>query len=97
MSATLIIVVLMLVLGERASDALERRQQEIVLRKLPVPEAHEFYQRLRRRSRRVRVLRALTLAALLTLAYVYRHAVNNRPGATPPPPRAVASTTESRY
>jgi hypothetical protein len=96
MSATLIIVVLVLVLGERSSDALERRQQEIVLRKLPVPEAHAFYQRLRQRTRRVRVLRALTLASLLTLVYVYRHTANRRPRGTPPP-HAVASRIDSRY
>jgi hypothetical protein len=84
MSATLIIVVLVLVIGERAGDALERRQQEIVLGKLPLPEAHAYYERLRQRSRRVRILRGLTLAALLTLAYVYRHTVINRPAATPP-------------
>lgn len=96
MSATLVIVVLVLVLGERTSDALERRQQEIVLGKLPVPEAHAFYQRLRQRSRRVRVLRALTLAALVTLAYVYRHTANSRARVTPPA-RAVAQAVDSRY
>jgi hypothetical protein len=96
MSATLIIVVLVLVLGERASDALERRQQEIVLRKLPLPDAHAFYQRLRQRSRRVRILRALMLAALLTLAYVYRHTANRRPR-TAAPSTTVASSVESRY
>jgi hypothetical protein len=93
MSATLIIVVLVLVVGERAGDALERRQQEIVLGKLPLPEAHAYYERLRQRSRRVRILRALTLAALLTLAYVYRHTMNSRPVA-PPPPRAAPSSLE---
>ncbi len=96
MSATLIIVVMVLVLGERASDALERKQQEIVLRKLPVPEAHAFYQRLRQRSRRVRLLRALTLAALFTLVYVYRHTANNRGRATPAP-RTVAARIDPRY
>jgi len=95
MSGTLIIAVLVLVLGERASDALERRQQEIVLRKLPMPDAHAFYQRLRQRSRRVRILRALTLAALLTMAYVYRHTANRRPGHAPP--GTVAASTERRY
>ena len=84
MSATLIIVVLVLVVGERAGDLLERRQQEIVLKKLPLPDAHAYYQRLQKRSRRIRILRALTLASLLTLVYVYRHTAINRPTATPP-------------
>jgi hypothetical protein len=93
MSATLIIVVLVLVVGERAGDALERRQQEIVLGKLPLPEAHAYYQRLRKRSRRVRILRALMLASLLTLAYVYRHTATNRPVA-PAAARGVPSSTK---
>ena len=76
MSATLVIVILVLIVGERAGDALERRQHEIVLGKLPLPDAHAHYERLRRRSRRIRILRALTLASLLAMAYVYRHTAN---------------------
>jgi len=83
MSATLVIVLLVLVVGERAGDALERRQHEVVLGKLPLPEAHGHYERLRRRSRRIRILRALTVAALLTMAYVYRHTLNRTPTAPP--------------
>jgi hypothetical protein len=94
MSATLVIVLLVLVVGERASDAFERRQQQIVLGKLPLAEAHAYYQRLQKRSRRIRILRALTLASLVTLAYVYRHAGTKRARATPPA-RSVAASTES--
>ena len=79
MSATLVIVILLLILGERAGDALERRQHEVVLSKLPLPEAHAHYERLRRRSRRIRILRALTLASLVTMAYVYRHTIHRTP------------------
>lgn len=88
MSVTLVIVLLVLIGGERAADTLERRQQEIVLGKLPVPEAHAYYERLRRRSRRIRILRALTLASLLTLVYVYRHATVRRGPAAVPSPAA---------
>jgi hypothetical protein len=83
MSATLVIVLLLLVIGERAGDTLERRQHEVVLGKLPLAEAHAHYERLRRRSRRIQVLRALTLASLLAMAYVYRHTAN-RPLTAPP-------------
>jgi hypothetical protein len=79
MSATVIIVLLVVVLGERAGDMLERRQHEVVLGKLPVPEAHAYYGRLRRRSRRIRILRVLTLASLLVMAYVYRQISNRAP------------------
>jgi len=72
MIGTLIIVLLILAVGTRASDALEVRQQEIVLGKLPVPDAHDYYQRLRRRVWRARVLRAVAVLALITLAYTAR-------------------------
>jgi len=85
MSATLIIVLLLLIVGERAGDTLERRQHEVVLGKLPLPEAHAHYERLRRRSRRIRILRALTLASLLAMAYVYRHTLNRRLTVPPAP------------
>jgi len=92
MSATLVIVLLVLVVGERAGDALERRQHEVVLGKLPLPEAHAHYERLRRRSRRIRILRALTVLSLLTMAYVYRHTLNRRPTAPPTAASAVTAT-----
>ena len=72
MIATLIIVLLILALGTRASDALEVRQQEIVLAKLSIPVAHDYYQRLRRRAWRARVLRGLAVLSLITLAYAAR-------------------------
>ena len=85
MLATLVIILLVLIVGERAGDVLERRQQEIVLRKLPLPDAHTYYNRLRQRSRRIRILRGLTLASLLALAYVYRHANDRRMAASSVP------------
>jgi hypothetical protein len=72
MIATLIIVLLILALGTRAGDALEVRQQEIVLAKLSIPAAHDYYQRLRRRAWRARVLRGVAVLALITLAYAAR-------------------------
>lgn len=72
MIGTLIVVLLILALGTRASDVLEVRQQEIVLGKLSVPEAHDYYQRLRRRAWRARVLRSVAVLALITLAYAGR-------------------------
>jgi hypothetical protein len=85
MLATLALVLLVLIVGERAGDVLERRQQELVLRKLPLPEAHAYYDRLRQRSRRIRILRGLMLASLLALAYVYRHSTTKRTAAAPSP------------
>jgi hypothetical protein len=72
MIGTLILVLLILAVGTRVSDALEVRQQEIVLGKLPVGEAHDYYQRLRRRAWRARILRGVAVLALITLAYAAR-------------------------
>lgn len=89
MSAAVIIAVLLLIAGERAGDLLERRQHEVVLKKLPLADAHAYYDRLRRRSRRIRILRALTLASLLAMVYVYRHTSNRVHPAAPQPSSAV--------
>ena len=79
MVGTLILVLLILALGTRAGDALEVRQQEIVLRKLPVAEAHAYYQQLRRRAWRTRALRAVAVLALITITYVARRMLVARP------------------
>jgi hypothetical protein len=79
MVGTLIVVLLILALGTRAGDALEVRQQEIVLRKLPVAEAHAYYQQLRRRAWRTRALRAVAVLALITITYVARRMLVTRP------------------
>jgi hypothetical protein len=79
MVATLILMLLILAVGTRAGDALEVRQQEIVLAKLPVPEAHAYYQRLRRRAWRTRALRAVAVLSLIVLTYVARRTLISRP------------------
>lgn len=74
MIGTVLTALLLLAVGTRAGDRLITRQQEVVLAKLPVAEASAYYDLLRRRARRVRILRAVTLASLLALLYAYRHA-----------------------
>lgn len=73
MIGTLLTVLLILAVGTRAGDALTVRQQEVVLSKLSTGEASAYYDVLRRRVRRIRVLRAITLTSLLFLLYAYRH------------------------
>ncbi len=58
-------MVLVLAVGTRAADALRLRQEEIILGKLSVADAHDYYEELRRRARRVRIMRAVTLASLI--------------------------------
>ena len=89
MLGALMVVALIVVIGTRASDALELRQQETILGNLPDDEARAYYQVLRRRVRKVRLLRALSLLALLVLFYSYKHHLAST--AAPPGQRPVRS------
>ena len=62
----------LLLLGGRASDGLRTAQLESILTRLPPEEARAYYEQLRRRLRKVAVLRALALAALLVLFWSFR-------------------------
>ncbi len=72
MLGTLVVMLLVVVAGARARDTLRLRQQEIVLAKLAEPDAVAYYEVLRRRVRNARILRALSLLALLCLFYAWR-------------------------
>jgi hypothetical protein len=93
-----IAVVLVIAAGTRAADRLRVRQQEVVLSKLPVAEAHDYYQVLVRRTRRARLLRAIALAALLVIVYTYRRQLIPRSGTrsgTAPTAAAVAHSSHA--
>jgi hypothetical protein len=62
---TLLLMVVVLAVGTQATDTVRVKQEEIILHKLPVSEAHAYYEVLRRRVRRIRLLRAVTLAGLM--------------------------------
>jgi hypothetical protein len=65
MVSTVLLMVVVMAVATRATDAMKVRQEEVILRKLPLAEAHAYYELLRRRARRVRFMRAVTLASLL--------------------------------
>jgi hypothetical protein len=73
MLGTLVMVLLVVIVGGRACDNLRLRQQEIILAKLPEADAVAFYDVLRRRVRNARILRAVTLLAMLSIFYAWRH------------------------
>jgi hypothetical protein len=66
------VVLLIVAVGTRATDGLRVRQQEVILGKLPEPEARAYYAILRRRVRRVLVLRAVALLSVVVLFYCYK-------------------------
>lgn len=73
MLGTFIATLLVVIAGARVRDNLRLRQQELVLAKLAEPDAIAYYDVLRRRVRNTRILRAISLLALLCLLYAWRH------------------------
>ena len=73
MMGTLVSVLVVVLVGARVRDGLRLRQQEIVLAKLPEPEAIAYYEVLRRRVRNARILRAVSLISVLCEFYAWRH------------------------
>jgi hypothetical protein len=64
MLTAVLLMVLVLAAGAHLSDGVRLKQEEAILHKLPVDEAHAYYEVLRRRARRVRLLRAVALTSL---------------------------------
>ena len=90
MLGTLLVIVIVIGVGTRASDSVAVRQQEIILRNLPEKEAVAYYEILRKRARKINLLRAIALCALVVLFYSYKH----RLGANAP--QAPAPVTQPR-
>lgn len=84
MFGTLVVMVIVIAVGTRASDAIEVRQQEVILHNLPEKDAVAYYQLLRRRLRKVMVLRAIVLVSMLTLFYAYKRHLVRSPVAPAP-------------
>jgi len=80
MLSSILIAVVIMAVGARVADAVRLRQEEAILHKLSVQDAHGYYQILRRRARRVRILRAVTLASLAFALFAARRRL------FPPPP-----------
>lgn len=84
MLGTLLVVALVVAVGSRAGDNLRVRQQEVILHKLPEAEAIAFYDVLRRRMRKVAILRAVAVVALVLLFYSYKYRITAKLDARPP-------------
>lgn len=74
MIGTILVAVLILAAGTRATDAVRLRQQETILAKLPTGDAVAFYRVLRRRAWTVRILRAVALVSLVVILYARNRA-----------------------
>jgi hypothetical protein len=72
MMISLFAVLVIVAVGTRATDALRLKQAESVLARLSEADARAYYDRLRRRVRKVIVLRALAVVALLCIFWAVR-------------------------
>ncbi len=72
MLGALLLVALIVVAGSGASDRLCLRQEEHILHRLPINEAHAYYETLVRRATKKKILRAVTLLCLFILLWVWR-------------------------
>jgi hypothetical protein len=72
MMISLFAVLVIVAVGTRATDALRLKQAESVLARLSEADARAYYERLRRRVRKVIVLRAVAVAALLCIFWAIR-------------------------
>jgi len=66
-------VLVIVAVGGRAIDGVRLSQAESILARLPEADARAYYDLLRRRVRRVIVMRALALCALLCIFWALRH------------------------
>lgn len=94
MIGVLIVVLLVVVAGARLRDGVKLRQQEVVIGRLTVPEAHAYYELLRKRARQVRVLRTVALLSIVALGYAYRRGIAGSPHGGPNAASAGQSSTD---
>jgi len=90
MLGTILVVVLIIAVGSKTADNLRVRQQEVILAKLPQPDAVAYYDLLRRRVRTVGFLRAVTLVSLAVIFYAWKYRL--APVVAPPPAQRPAHT-----
>jgi hypothetical protein len=72
MILALFAVLVIVAVGGRAIDAVRLSQAESILKRLPDDEARAYYELLRRRVRKIILMRALVLVALLCIFWVVR-------------------------
>ncbi len=72
MIGTALIVAMIVLVGSHVADGLRLRQQEIILHALPEDEARVYYELIRRRVLRQRILRAIAMLSLVAIVYAYK-------------------------
>ena len=69
MIGTVLIAIVIVAAGTRATDAVRLRQQEIILAKLPTGDAVAYFRILWRRAWTVRILRTIAVVSLVIILY----------------------------
>jgi hypothetical protein len=80
MFGSVLMVVLVLALGNELTERLRVKQEELILKKLPQNEAIAYYDVLKRRVMKVRILRGAVLVSLVVIAMAIKRIVLARTG-----------------
>ncbi len=88
MLSAFVLAAAIFVLGARLSDGVRLRSEETILHKLSVAEAHAYYEKLKARARRTKLMRAVTLAAVLLVSIAVRKRLVRKAGEDAPAPVA---------
>jgi len=77
----IIVAALILVVGNQLSERVRIKQEELILQNLPESEAVSYYEHLRRRVRRTRILRGIVLVSFMVTAMAVKRIILMRGGA----------------
>ncbi|MDZ4697321.1 MAG: hypothetical protein SGI86_19440 [Deltaproteobacteria bacterium] len=76
----IIVAALILVVGNQLSERVRLKQEELILNNLPEQQAIAYYDLLRKRVRRTRILRAIVLASFMVTAMAVKRIILMRSG-----------------
>jgi hypothetical protein len=76
----IIVAALILVVGNQLSERVRLKQEELILNNLPEQQAVAYYDHLRKRVRRTRILRAIVLASFMVTAMAVKRIILMRSG-----------------
>lgn len=72
MISAFILAAAIIAVGTELSERVRLRQEETILHKLPEAEAVAYYEVLKRRVRKIRLLKAIVLIAFVILMFAYK-------------------------
>lgn len=78
-----VIAMAIVALGSEFSERVRIKQEEAILRKLPEAEAVAYYEILKKRVQKVRIMRGLVLVAMVVLVFAVKKIIMSPTAVTP--------------